>query len=140
MIYINITPIIGIETADTFFIFLYVNGCICIIGGILVIFGSLEANSNYFKTGKPLISFGLSIDLIGTIMLLIVGLWAGRLCGSFAALIINSIWIYFAISVVAILLTIGALIKIEENEEQIPKTYYTSLKKEKVIEKKTISN
>ena len=138
MIYSNIIPIIGIETADTFFIFLYVNACICIIGGILVIFGSLEVISNYFKPGKSLISFGLTVDLIGSMMLLLVGLWAGTLCGSLAAFIISSIWIYFGISVVAILLAIVSLIKIGEREEEIPKTYYVGIKKDKVIEKKAI--
>ncbi len=114
-IYGNITITSGAESADTFFIFLYVNGYICLVGGVLVILGTVEIQ-------KPLIIFGIVIDLIGAVMFLLVGFWAASLCGDFMIVIIGFACIFFGINMLGVLLSFYSQKNLEVSKGDLLKT------------------
>ncbi len=105
-IYRNIIVTITGESSETFFIFLYCNGCISMLGGILVIFGSIEMQ-------EELIGFGIATYLLGSVMFLLVGIWAGYLCGDLYISIIIYAIISFSIGFIGVLLAISSKKRIE---------------------------
>ena len=124
MIYTNMSVTIGSETADTFFIFLYANGSMCALGGILVIFGSIEHASENYRFGKSITGFGIAIGLIGSSVFLLVGIWAAFLCGSLATLITMLILLFFGICIIGIILAFFSQKKIMGKKEEIIKSKY----------------
>jgi len=95
---------IRLETRETFFIFLFINGCICIFSGILTIIGSIRLLQNRVLDGRSMIIHGLFIVLFSAPSLLIVGAWAGSLSESYADLIILNVFLYFIICLIGVVI------------------------------------
>ncbi|MFX0188498.1 MAG: hypothetical protein ACFE8A_12280 [Candidatus Hodarchaeota archaeon] len=133
IIYTNMSVTIGNESADTFFIFLYSNGSICAIGGILVIFGSVEHASENFRFGKTITGFGIAIGLIGSSTFLLVGIWAAILCGSLMTQLTMLILLFFGIGIIGIIIAFFSQKKIGRKKEGIMKSKYP--KDEELLEK-----
>jgi len=95
---------IRLETQETFFIFLLINGCICTVSGILVIVGSIRLFLNKVLYGKSMIIYGLFIVLFSAPSLLLVGTWAGSLSGSYANLIMLYVSLYFIICLIGVVI------------------------------------
>ncbi len=127
---------IRLETRETFFIFLLINGCICIVSGALVILGSIGLFSNKILFGRAKIIYGIFIALIGAPSLLIVGVWAGSLSGNFASLIMIYVFIYFIICLVGVVFIDFALWRIKTERIRTPGIQKIKIRKRIVAEKK----
>ncbi|MFX0070535.1 MAG: hypothetical protein ACFFAO_05525 [Candidatus Hermodarchaeota archaeon] len=136
---INVDIIIAnvrLETRDTFFIFLLINACICIVSGLLIILGSIGLISNKLLFGRAVIIYGIFIVLIGAPSILIVGTWAGFLSGNYASWIIIHICIYFIICLVGVVLIDFALWRIKKEVVETTAVREFITKKRNITQKK----
>ncbi len=127
---------IRLETRDTFFIFLFINACVCIVSGSLIIVGSIGLFSNKILFGRAMIIYGIFIALMGAPSLLIVGIWAGSLSGNFAPYIMIYVFIYFIICLVGVVFIDFALWRIRTERIRVPGIQKFKIRKRFITEKK----